>query len=318
MKTLTVQPADDGKRLDRWMKTNVPGLSLGLMQKYLRLKRVKVDGKPARGEDRLRAGACVNLYIEDEFFEPREKPDALLSRFRWRLTIVYEDESILLADKQPGLICHPDEKEKVNTLLTHVRAYLYQKGFRGANGFQPVLVNRIDRFTGGLVICAKTEEAMRILNAKLRSRELSKLYLAAVHGTMRPADGTLDSYILKDSAHSHVSVLHEEAPGAQRAVTHYRTLARENGLSLVECELVTGRTHQIRAQFADARHPLLGDRQYGAAADARMNGQALYAYGLRFAFETDAGILNPLNGRSFYVKQVPFAEALFPSFRYRP
>ena len=224
MKTLTVQPADDGKRLDRWMKTNVPGLSLGLTQKYLRLKRVKVDGKPARGEDRLRAGACVNLYIEDEFFEPREKPDALLSRFRWKLTVVYEDENILLADKQPGLICHPDENEKVNTLLTHVRAYLYQKGFRGANGFQPVLVNRIDRFTGGLVICAKTEEAMHILNAKIRSHELTKLYLAAVHGAMRPADGTLDSYILKDAARSRVSVLHKEAPGAQRAVTHYRTL----------------------------------------------------------------------------------------------
>lgn len=318
MKTLTVQPADDGKRLDRWMKTNVPGLSLGLTQKYLRLKRVKVDGKPARGEDRLRAGACVNLYIEDEFFEPREKPDALLSRFRWKLTVVYEDENILLADKQPGLICHPDENEKVNTLLTHVRAYLYQKGFRGANGFQPVLVNRIDRFTGGLVICAKTEEAMHILNAKIRSHELTKLYLAAVHGAMRPADGTLDSCILKDAARSRVSVLHKEAPGAQRAVTHYRTLTRENGLSLVECELVTGRTHQIRAQFADAGHPLLGDRQYGAAQDARVNGQALYAYGLRFAFETDAGILNDLNGRIFHVKRVPFAEELFPSFRYRP
>lgn len=318
MKTLTVQPADDGKRLDRWMKTNVPGLSLGLTQKYLRLKRVKVDGKPARGEDRLRAGACVNLYIEDEFFEPREKPDALLSRFRWKLTVVYEDENILLADKQPGLICHPDENEKVNTLLTHVRAYLYQKGFRGANGFQPVLVNRIDRFTGGLVICAKTEEAMHILNAKIRSHELTKLYLAAVHGAMRPADGTLDSCILKDAARSRVSVLHKEAPGAQRAVTHYRTLARENGLSLVECELVTGRTHQIRAQFADAGHPLLGDRQYGAAQDSRVNGQALYAYGLRFAFETDAGILNDLNGRIFHVKRVPFAEELFPAFRYRP
>ena len=318
MKTLTIQPADDGKRLDRWMKTNVPGLSLGLTQKYLRLKRVKVDGKPARGEDRLRAGASVSLYIEDEFFEPREKPDALLSRFRWRLTIVYEDESLLLVDKQPGLICHPDENEKVNTLLTHVRAYLYQKGFRGKDGFQPVLVNRIDRFTGGLVICAKTEEAMRILSAKIRSHELSKLYLAAIHGTMRPADGTLDSYILKDSARSRVSVLHSEAPGAQCAVTHYRTLARENGLSLVECELVTGRTHQIRAQFADAGHPLLGDRQYGAKPDVRMNGQALYAYGLRFAFETDAGILNALNGRSFHVKGVPFAEALFPSFHYQP
>ena len=318
MKTLTVQPADDGKRLDRWMKTNVPGLSLGLTQKYLRLKRVKVDGKPARGEDRLRAGACVNLYIEDEFFEPREKPDALLSRFRWKLTVVYEDENILLADKQPGLISHPDENEKVNTLLTHVRAYLYQKGFRGANGFQPVLVNRIDRFTGGLVICAKTEEAMHILNAKIRSHELTKLYLAAVHGAMRPADGTLDSCILKDAARSRVSVLHKEAPGAQRAVTHYRTLTRENGLSLVECELVTGRTHQIRAQFADAGHPLLGDRQYGPAQDARVNGQALYAYGLRFAFETDAGVLNDLNGRIFHVKRVPFAEELFPAFRYRP
>jgi len=214
-------------------------------------------------------------------------------------------------------MCHPDDREKVNTLLSHARAYLYQKGEYDSmdkGGFAPVLCNRIDRFTGGIVMIAKTEAAMHVLNQKIRDREIVKKYLCIVHGKVAPQAGMLDSYILKSESKKKVTVLDRPEQGAQRAQTRYRTLAFRNGLSLMECELLTGRTHQIRAQFAHVRHPLLGDNQYG---DAKMNEryqrsfQALYSYRLEFCFETDAGVLNELNGRAWQVSDVSFVREYF-------
>lgn len=307
MKEMIVSRADDGKRADRWLKTAAPSLPAGLIQKYLRLKRVKRNGKPVKADEHLSAGDVMNLYIEDEFFEAHEKKDKLLSSFRANVNVVYEDENILLADKRPGVLAHPDENEKVNTLLTHIRAYLYQKGERNADGFQPVLVNRIDRFTGGIVICAKTQEAMRILSAKIRSREIDKKYLCLIEGAMREKQGVLKGFILKTPGKSRVKVLNENAPGAQAAETRYRTLAFQNGFSLLECTLVTGRTHQIRAQLAHAGHPLAGDAAYGAKPNKNFSYQALYSYKLTFCFSSDAGALQYLNNQTFTVKSVPFA-----------
>lgn len=316
MREMTVNANDDGRRLDRWIKANVPGLPVSLTQKYLRLKKIKLNGKPAKADDRVNAGDTVRLFVEDEYFAPREKPDALLSTFRAHVEAVYEDENILLADKRPGLICHPDESEKVNTLLTHVRAYLYQKGEGSAHGgFSPVLVNRIDRFTGGIVICAKTEAAMRILSQKIRSREIEKSYLCVAEGEMRSPEGVFDNFILKSEGQSRVKVFSKELPGAQRAQTRYRVLARANGLTLAECTLITGRTHQIRAQFAAAGHPLVGDLQYGARADGGRRFQALYSYKLRFDFRSSAGELDYLNGREFRAPNVAFVREYFPDFR---
>jgi len=309
MKEFVISKADDGKRADRWLRTAAPSMPQGMIQKYLRLKRVKRNGKPVKADEHLAAGDRMNLYIEDEYFEKQEKKDKLLSSFRANVSVVYEDENILLADKRPGLIAHPDENEKVNTLLTHIRAYLYQKGEGSANGgFLPVLVNRIDRFTGGIVICAKTEEAMRILSAKIRMREIEKQYLCLIEGRMRESEGVLRGYILKTPGKSRVKALDEFTPGAQKAETVYRTIRSANGLSLLECTLITGRTHQIRAQFAHAGHPLAGDAAYGAKPRQDMHYQALYSYKLCFRFETDAGALNYLNGQTFTVKNVPFAE----------
>ena len=313
---MVIAAADDGRRLDRWIKANVPNLPVSLTQKFLRLKKIKVNGKPAKADDRVNAGDTVRLFIEEEYFQPREKPDALLSAFRPHVEVVYEDENVLLVDKKPGLICHPDETEKVNTLLTHVRAYLYQKGEGSAHGgFMPVLVNRIDRFTGGIVICAKTEQAMHILSNKIRAREIEKSYLCVVEGSVFPPEGIFDNYILKTPGRSRVKVFKTSVPDSQRAQTQYRTLARRDGLSLMECTLVTGRTHQIRAQFAFAGHPLVGDLQYGAKQGGERQYQALYSYRLRFDFRTDAGPLNDLNGREFTVRSVPFVREYFPEFR---
>ena len=314
MKEFIIEKNDAGQRLDRFLAKAVPLLPASLAQKYIRIKR---NGARAERDTRLEAGDVLQLYINDEFFDKPREDNAFLTVASPKLNIVYEDANILLVDKRPGLAVHPhDGAEYGRTLIDHIQAYLYQKrewNPRGENSFTPALCNRIDRNTGGIVIAAKTAEALRIMNQKIKDRELDKRYLAVVEGTPKPAVGQLKGYIFKDAKKNRVFVSDTPKTGAKTAQTNYRVLASEKGLSLVECELITGRTHQIRAQFSHAGHPLLGDGKYGKL-DKRFDRtyQALYSYKLTFAFTTDAGELENLNGRSFQVEQVDFVTQYFP------
>ena len=307
MREFTIGKNDAGQRLDRWLGKTLPLLPAPLAQKYIRLKRVKVGGKGSKRDYRLQEGDLLQLYINDEFFDAPTEDNAFLSVFNPVLDIVYEDENIIICNKRPGLLCHPDQGEYVSTLITHIQAYLYQKkewSPRWENSFAPALCNRIDRNTGGLVIAAKTAEALRILNDKIKDREISKFYLAAVVGKMTPPQGELRGFLLKDEVKKQVSVYQKPVPGGKSAVTRYKTLQVKDGLSLVECELLTGRTHQIRAQFAHAGHPLVGDGKYGRRADNQRlerKGQALWSYKLVFDFPTNAGALEYLKGKTLEV-----------------
>lgn len=324
MKEFTIGKNDAGQRLDRWLSKSVPLLPAPLAQKYIRLKRVKVGGKGAQRDYRLQVGDLLQLYINDEFFDKPREDNAFLSVFKPTLDIVFEDDQLIICNKRPGLLCHPDQSEYVATLITHIQAYLYQKkewSPRWENSFAPALCNRIDRNTGGLVIAAKTAEALRIMNDKIKDREISKFYLAAIVGKMSPPDGELKDFLLKDEAKKQVSVYNRPIPGGKSAVTRYKTLTVQNGLSLVECELLTGRTHQIRAQFAAADHPLAGDGKYGKRSDNRRlerKFQALWSYKLVFDFPTDAGVLNYLKGKTLEVSpaQVDFVAEFFPNFHF--
>ncbi len=321
MKEFTIGPNDAGQRLDRWLAKTMPLLPAPLAQKYIRLKRVKVNGKGSKRDVRLQKGDLLQLYINDEFFDRPTPENAFLSVFKPQLDILYEDEHLLLLNKRPGMVVHPDDKERVNTLITHIQAYLYQKKEWSPyweNSFAPALCNRIDRNTGGIVIAAKTAPALRVMNQKIQDRELQKLYLCVVHGVMKPREGQLKGYILKDEERAQVKVYGHPVQGGKTAVTLYRTLDARNGLSLVECDLITGRTHQIRAQFAAAGCPLLGDGKYGRERDDKRYDrrfQALYSYKLRFDFTTDAGPLDSLNGREWTVEDVDFVQEYFPKER---
>ena len=317
MKELTVHGNDAGQRLDRFVSKAVPLLPESLLQKYIRLKRIKVNGKGAKRDTRLSLGDTLQLYINDEFFEKPREENSYLKVGTPRLTIVYEDENILLADKKPGVLCHSAGVWDYNTLIANIQAYLAQKGEwrpREENSFAPALCNRIDRNTGGIVIAAKNAEALRILNDKIRDREIEKYYLCAVQGRPKPPEGRLENYLFKDAAKNQVFVKQKPEPGAKTAVTEYKVLRSKGPLSLVECRLLTGRTHQIRVQMAHAGWPLLGDGKYGRERfnkDYDEKGQALYSYKLRFDFPTDAGILNYLRGKEFRVEKVDFAEKYF-------
>ena len=320
MKEFTIGPNDAGQRLDRFLAKAVPLLPASLAQKYIRLKRIKCNGARIQRDTRLQAGDVLQLYINDEFFDKPREDNAYLTVANPKLNIVYEDDQILLVDKRPGLAVHPhDGAEYGRTLIDHIQSYLYQKrewSPRGENSFTPALCNRIDRNTGGIVIAAKTAEALRIMNQKIKDRELDKRYLAIVEGRPKPAVGSLKGYLFKDAKKNRVFVTDTPQTGAKSCQTNYKVLASGNGLSLVECELITGRTHQIRAQFAHAGHPLLGDGKYGKL-DKRFdrNYQALYSYQLRFTFSTDAGALSHLDGKQFQVTEVDFVKEYFPEVK---
>ena len=318
MREFTIGKNDAGQRLDRFVAKNLPLLPPALLQKYIRLKRIKVNGKGSKRDVRLETGDILQLYINDEFFDKPNEENLFLTVFKPQLNIVYEDENLLLVDKRPGMSVHADETEKVNTLINHIQAYLYQKrewNPKWENAFAPALCNRIDRNTGGIVIAAKNAETLRIINEKIRAHELEKSYLCITEGRPKQPEGKIEGFLLKNEAKKEVRFFHKPVPGGKTAVTLYRTLESRGGLSLVECRLLTGRTHQIRVSMSEIGCPLLGDGKYGKGDVNRRyheTRQALYSYKLRFDFPTDAGLLNYLKGQEFTVENVPFREKYFP------
>lgn len=313
MKTVTVGKNDAGQRVDKFLTKTFPSLPVSMMYKYIRQKDIKLNGKRCQIADRLCEGDVIAVYAPDEFLVPA----ASKYEFQYagtKLDIVYEDDNILLLNKPVGLLVHPDENEYRDTLIFRVQRYLHEKGEYQPdreNSFVPALVNRIDRNTCGIVIAAKNAAALRILNEKLRKREIEKYYLCIVHGHMEKAEDTLQGYLEKNEAQNRVYISNRQARGARTIATRYRVLKERDGLSLLEIELLTGRTHQIRAHLASIGHPLLGDGKYGTNAlnkGTGFNKQALCSYRLKFAFKEDAEELQYLNGKEFTLGSVWFAD----------
>ena len=314
MQTITIRPNDAGQRLDKFLSKSLLNLPQTLLYKYIRLKRIKRNGKRAQISDRLQAGDTIELYIADEFFEkPRPQYDFL--RAAKHLDILYEDENLLLLNKKVGLLSHPDDTEYVDTLIGRVKRYLYEKGEydpEAEQSFTPSLVNRIDRNTCGIVMAAKNAEALRVLNHIVKTRQLHKEYLCVVHGTPPKSEDTLCGFLRKDEKKNKVEVLRFPAPGAKEIRTHYRVVETYSGLSLLQIELLTGRTHQIRAHLASIGCPLLGDGKYGTNARNKAYGykkQFLCSYRLTFDFSEDCGALQYLDGRRFSIPDVWFETA---------
>lgn len=321
MREFQIRKNDSGQRLNKFLEKAVPRLPGGLMHKYIRLKRIKVNGKRTDPACRLSEGDTVQLYLNDEFFEAPHEEEAYTHIKAPRVAVVYEDENILLVNKEAGMVVHADESGGSDTLIAHIQAYLHQSGQwnpEDEQSFTPALCNRIDRNTAGIVVAAKTAEALRILNEGIKNHALKKRYLCIVHGEPSPEEGKISLFLRRDEKRKQVTAHRTQIPGSKTAVTLYRVLAVQDGLSLVRCELVTGRTHQIRAHMAAAGHPLLGDCKYGTNEQNRPFGersQLLCSYQLTFDGLPETCALGYLNGRTFTVRKVPFLQKYFPNIK---
>ena len=319
MRELIIGKNDAGQRLDKFI-TKTLDLPTSLLYKSIRLKKIKVNRKRAENNTILLEGDTIQCFLAEEFFE-KKVSESSFENISVKLDIIYEDENIMLLNKRPGVSVHEDEKGSTNTLITHIQAYLYQKGEYKPDeeqSFAPALCNRIDRNTGGIVIAAKNAEALRAMNEKIKYREIDKFYLAAVHGVPKPESATIKGYLLKDDKKNIVRVYEKNPPrGAKEIITKYNVVAKRSDSALIEVELLTGRTHQIRAHMAHIGHPLVGDGKYGVNKSDRAKGykyQALYSYRLRFSFDTsNPTCLDYLSGKEFKIpkKDIYFTKDYF-------
>ncbi len=306
MKILEIKKNDAGQRLDKFLTKAVKSMPPSLMYKSIRTKKIKVNRKRAEISQILCEGDTVQLFLPDELFDTSENVGLSLAHITPAFKIVYEDENIILCDKPSGLSVHSDQENDTNNLITQIQAYLYKKGEydpSSEQSFAPALCNRIDRNTAGIVIAAKNAEALRQMNDVIKNRRLTKKYLCAVNGIPQSKEQILKGFLIKDPNTNTVKVYDTYRKGSKEIVTKYKVLDTKNSLSLLEVELITGRTHQIRAHLSSIGHPLLGDGKYGINRDAKKSGykyQALCSYYLKFDC---SGFFSYLNGKKFTVSK---------------
>jgi 23S rRNA pseudouridine955/2504/2580 synthase len=274
---VTVGSNEAGQRIDKFLRKWLKDVPLSAIYRSIRKGDVKVNGKKVKEKYSILEGDEVELR-ELKSEEKKEK----FVRVDNKLKILYEDEDILLVEKWPGVLVHSDRKNGESTLTDFVLSYLYDKGAYDPESeitFTPASCNRLDRNTSGIVVFGKTYEGLKAMNEMMRERKIEKFYQALVKGRIK--DGYYEAYISK-TQDSNISTIHEtEQRGFKKIAMNVKTIESCGSFSLVELELLTGRSHQLRAHLAHLGNPIIGDLKYG---ERKLNNFFVNKYGLDYQF----------------------------------
>ena len=266
--SLIVEPGAAGRRLDLWLAAKLPGVSRTRLKALVAGGHVSVDGRAVKASTRLKAGQRVVVDV------PPPPPETLIAE-RLPLNVIYEDADVLVLDKPARLVVHPGAGQRTGTLAHALLAHAPSTAGVGGPR-RPGIVHRLDKGTSGLLVVAKSPRAYAGLTAQLVARQVTRRYLALVHGEVRQAEGTIDAPMGRHPRHrTRMAVL---PPGkGKRAVTRFRVLERLKGFTYLEAQLETGRTHQIRVHLASLGHPVMGDATYRLRSTPRITDPALAA-----------------------------------------
>lgn len=323
MREFTVQAHDGEQRLSKYLQKILPTIPQSMLYKWIRTNHIKVNHKRCTPEQHVQPGDTIYIYVDDHYFtEAQEHATQKTQTYMQapaQLDIVYEDAQILLVNKPVGLVVHCDNRGVADTLINRVLHYLAlsQPSNATSQTFTPALCNRLDRNTGGLVIAAKTNEALQEMNQCIRKNQVEKTYLCTVVGCLSPGKReVLHGWHKKSSTHNMVEIRDQAAEGFQSITTEYQVLDTTNKYSLLAVHLITGRTHQIRAHLAHIGYPILGDNKYGntqANRRAQCPYQQLWAYQIKFHIEPDS-VLSYLNEKIFCTDLPEFVITEFPNY----
>ena len=283
MKTIDITSNEAGGRLDKFLFHVLPKAGKSFVYKMLRKKNITLNGKKADGSVILNEGDCVRLFFSDETFKKFSVGEGTAAGFGTvahdDIIPIYEDDNILILNKPRGIESQSSSHIKAS-LNEQMLSYLYEKGEvtdESLGIYKPSVVNRLDTNTSGIVLCAKTPAASRSLSSMLKDRTLQKYYLCIVEGIVSSED-KISGWLLKENKSNKVKVFRDKCPGAKRIETAYRPLKTSENHTMLEVELITGKSHQIRAHLASIGHPICGDVKYGASKYG-LNGQILCASG---------------------------------------
>jgi 23S rRNA pseudouridine955/2504/2580 synthase len=278
MISIDITEQEAPQRLDRFLMKYLNQAKKSVIFRLIRKKIIRVNGKRVKENHMLQPGDTMAIYLADESFaELREEPQKLTAR-ESKLDIVYEDDDILIVNKPVGMLTHPDKNEYKKTLATLVLYYLADLC---GKTFNPAPIQRLDKNTSGLILFAKTYESLKLYNELMRERKLGKYYITIVKGNMTEG-GEVKGFLTKDEVENKVTIT-LEGPGLA-IHTKYQPLEVKRGYTKVEVELLTGRSHQIRASMNCAGFPIVGDTKYGGKKMVE-HGQFLHAWKLILADE---------------------------------
>ena len=322
MKVLTVSEQEAGQRLDKLLMKYMNEASMGFIFKMLRKKNITLNGKKADGSEKVNLGDEIKLFLADETIEKFSSVKDHSIKTSVKLDILYEDEHIILINKPAGMLSQKAKPEDIslNEYLIH---YLLENGSvtpEILKTFTPSICNRLDRNTSGIIICGKSLAGLQKMAELLKDRTLHKLYLCSVSGKVTD-DQTIKGYLCKDSVHNRVSIHQTEQPDSSYIETFYHPLQIGTDTTLLEVELITGKSHQIRAHLASIGHPIIGDSKYGSKKvneeyrqRYHVNAQLLHAYKLVLPEMT--GTFAYLSGREFKASLPPlFQKIIEDSYR---